>query len=207
MKKLLLVILLFNITLNVNGQKHIKLKEGVYLGLNSTNLIKNVLSFNSTDLDDPYTLVGFKKSKKSIIRFGLGLDFESKKNDFQNFADNTHTKIDFRVGFQHSKVVWGNLHFIYGFDGLGGWESDITKRGEFFNNDLILSVGGGPIMGAIYKINDRVVLSTESSLYFKYSYKESKYKNGFGEDEEKETSNNYSVRHILPNSLYIYIRL
>ncbi len=206
MKRLILVLLLIQIGYSMTAQKQFKLKKGIYIGLNTTNVIKNLLSFTGNELSDPYTLTGFFHKKNTTFRIGLGLDYESKKKDRVFFADNTHSKIDLRLGVQRTKPLWKNLHFLYGFDVLGGHETDKSNRGEFYNDDLILSAGAGPVLGVIYKINDKLLLSTESSLYFKYSFKQTIYKNGTASNEEKETSDNISIKHILPNSLYFYIR-
>ncbi len=207
MKKLIIIVLLLQIAFGVSAQKHLKLKKGLYIGLNTTNVIKNLLSFTGSELDDPYTVSGFFHNRNATFRVGLGVDYEGKKKDRTLFADNKHSDIDLRIGIQQTKPIWKKLHVIYGFDILGGYETDITSRGDFYNDDLILSTGAGPILGVVYKINDRVLLSTESSLYFRYSYKQTKYKNGEGTDEENENSSSTTLKHILPNSLYFYIRL
>ena len=207
MKRLILVLLMLQIGLAANAQKHFKLKKGFYIGLNTTNVIKNLLSFTGSKLDDPYTISGFLHKKNTTFRIGLGLDYSNKNRDRFSFADNTHSKVDLRIGFQKTKPLWKNLYYMYGFDLLGGYETDKSRRGEFYNDDLILSGGAGPILGVIYKINDKVLISTESSLYFRYSYKQTVYKNGRGTDEEIEKDENLSLVHLLPNSLYFYIRL
>ena len=207
MKRLIIVLLMLQIGLAANAQKHFKLRKGFYIGLNTTNVVKNLLSFTGSKLDDPYTISGFLHKKNTTFRIGLGLDYSNKNKDRLSFTDNTHSKFDLRVGIQKTKPLWKNLHFMYGFDLLGGYETDISSRGEFYNDDLILSGGAGPILGVIYKINDKVLISTESSLYFRYSYKQTVYKNGEGTDEEIEKGENLSLVHLLPNSLYFYIRL
>ncbi len=207
MKRQILILSLLLIGLGVTAQKRFKMEKGVYIGLNTTNVLKNLLSFTGSKLDDPYTISGIFQKKNTTFRVGMGIDYEGKKKDRILLPDNTHSKIDIRVGIQRIKPIWKKLHVIFGFDILGGYETDISSRGDFYNDDLILSTGAGPVLGVVYKINDRVVLSTESSLYFRYSYKQTKYKNGKGTDEENEKSSTNTLKHILPNSLYFYIRL
>jgi len=207
MKRLILTLLLLQFGLSTNAQKYFKLKNGFYIGLNTTNVVKNLLSFTGSELDDPYTITGFLQRKNTTFRIGLGLEYSDNNRDRQSFADRSNIVTNLRLGIQKTKPLWKKLHFMYGLDVIGGYETDNSTRGKFYNNDLILSGGGGPILGLIYKINDKILISTESSLYFRYTYKQTIYRNGSGTDEEIEKSDEFSVRHILPNSLYFYIRL
>ena len=190
------------------GQKkgHSSSKNKFYLGFNSTNVIKNLLSFTSNETDDPYTLVGLYSKKKMALRFGLGVNFKTTQNDKTILADNSYSKIDIRFGFQRSKKMWNNLFFTYGLDIIAGWEKDFTVRESFYNTEISWSGGGGPVLGVLFHVNDRLSLSTESSFYFRYTNKTSKFKPVWSE-EEVDVSDVYVFRHVLPNALYVYFRL
>lgn len=208
MKKLILLLVLLPCMLIVKGQKSTKTikGDGFYIGLNSTNVIKNLLSFSSNSTNDPYTLVGSLNKGNSAFRFGIGVDIATKKNDDLRFADNTNSKFDFRVGYQWTKQLWSNLYFIYGVDILGGWENDFSVIGSISNQDDIWKVGLGPISGVLYRINNRLSISTESSFYFNYSNRTVTLKQP-GLPDESARSHIYRFAHILPNALYVYFRI
>jgi len=214
----LFILGLLGLVAHVKGQDTIPEKKTFNrfsVGLNITDAVSNLINVadNATSID-PYTFSFQLLRKKVIYRFGLRVKFKQDKSDL--FPSNGTRDVSFldiqgRFGFQKNIRAFKKLDIFWGIDGVVGYENDIsesiTNSDKLRNIELLFSGGLGPILGFQYHFSERFSVSTYSTLYYVYSYKNSELRD-FNSGGLIEATNEYihEVEHILPNSIYFHFR-
>lgn len=191
------------------------------LGINFTNVLGNVLSLNPNNANSPYGITYRRHGKKVSFRSSIQFDLVSDEDFLFNSSIFQETKLrekllDTRIGLEWHLPLTKNFLFSYGVDALFGIRDKYSNilSAEFNNNGVVnesfaeisetqYSYGGGPMIRMLYKLSDRVSLSTESSLYFIHANVENTFSiNNVKDGNEKSI---YNFKLSLPQSLFINI--
>jgi hypothetical protein len=106
------------------------------------------------------------------FRFGLGASVLVQRKT--SLTELYTTKLDLRnrFGFERQIPVARNWAVALGFDGIADYaldkETSITSFDVLRNSSETISVGGGPVLGVIYRPVPRITLYTETQVYFRY---------------------------------------
>lgn len=147
------------------------------LGLNITNTLSGFLnSGGQTAPLDPYLIS--LKSIKNNKGLRVGLNFKVRNTDErEDFFSGSRRKTkeieaNFRVGFEKRIPISPRFKLYWGIDAIIQFEKD---KVEFFSfngridlDENIYGFGGGPVLGIMFYLNQRVYLSTESYIYGVY---------------------------------------
>ena len=180
------------------------------VSIDATSVIGNLLSLNSERARSPYGFgMRFHFDKWSLRLSGNTfyeteevLEFVGNELVARNAVNHQHSV---RIGYEQGIDVANRFRLLYGLDLLAGYESDNSNLGTTFNRKDQSFIGGiGPALRIEYRISDRFLLTTESTLYVQASYNVDSFKLGF---DPRETNTNVSYRAALalPNSLTVSI--
>lgn len=163
------------------------------VGMNATNFIKQFIVPNnmaSTNLN-PYDFTAkmlyhpnsdFSSSHNNMLyglRFGFGYtDTRNAQFDvLANTESSSTTNVkNIRFGLEAQHILSDRWTFYYGLDYIWGYNSAITNSSfvsggnnalfKTNTSDVTHTTGAGPVLGAQFKLNRHICLSTELSLYF-----------------------------------------
>lgn len=193
-----------------------KNKKHWEIGLNSTQLLRNLFAQNPTGLIGDYSFFIKRGSEKLLFRSHFGGSVRNKNDSFNSFGQSLSSKtMDIRLGFglEKRQYVYKKLQLVWGGDLLPSYYLDRSStflfnqptsshRRILENTTDIVTIGAGPFIGLRYAINKHFALSTESSLYLFFS----ESRNSTTEDGtilQDKSSASFSVSHTLPNSLFV----
>lgn len=125
------------------------------VGLNATPFVSTFISIGETSLRNQVATITWKNinAKNNAFRIGIGI----KLDDFDD-----GNSVHFRIGFEKRRLIKKNWWYYWGGDLLLNVDDDF-----FVDNNPAFGTGFGigPVFGLFYNFNDRISLSTESSLY------------------------------------------
>lgn len=135
----------------------------------------------------PYILEYKRQLGKPVLRLGLGgnLDGSYEKDGPNSSTDskryNAYT--DMRAGLEWQNKLSKRWQFNYGLDILGGYLTgnsvdivrDTSEAYAYDTYTIGYSIGGGPVLGITFHLTSRMMLSTESTLYYHQSTEKTKY--------------------------------
>lgn len=178
MKKLTLFAFFLFLTTTLFAQEGKKI-QGHEIGLNATLFVDQILSFDEEGPErDPfalyYKLIG---NRNVAFRFGLGVGVE---NETRDETDDPGTNpqnsfklsdVNLRFGVEFQKLLSDHWLFYAGADAVvQSMQTTVENIDPFFGDSKVTNsrslLGGGPVLGVQFKINEKVRLSTEGSLYF-----------------------------------------
>jgi len=184
------------------------------VGLNSTQLLRNLFAQNPTGLIGNYTFFVKKGSETNLFRAHFGGRLINKEESFDNqnqFLTTKFTEVYVGLGFEKRKTIYNKLQLVWGGDVLPSYTLDnssttffVSSSGfkELENMKEIFGIGAGPILGLRYAFSKYFAISTESSLYVLYSQGENVTRESGAVIKNKKISK-FAVSHSLPHSLYI----
>lgn len=203
---------LFSIVLSpteVNGQKSSDKNRTSEIGLNITNTLAGFFNAGGTNLPiDPFLLSYKKTNKSGAIRFGMNFRVTSKK-EFLNNGERDLKENDFffRGGYEWRNVIDKRFTFYYGLDAVAEYENEQLDFTSFGFEDLssfenVYGIGGGPVLGVLFRLNDRIAFSTEGSIYGVVLYNDSRQEIGNGLPPTENSSTGFRLLPSVPSSLY-----
>jgi len=158
MKKYLFLLFIISSTITFAQEEEDAFKYKTReVGLNATPFISTFISIGETSLKDQVATLTWKNinSKNRGFRLGIGVHIDDSR--FGNSAS-----FHLRIGFERRRLIKNNWWYYWGGDIL------LNLDDEFFadpNPSFGTGFGVGPVFGMFYQINNRISLSTESSLY------------------------------------------
>lgn len=176
------------------------------VSIDATAVIGNLLSLNSERARSPYGF-GFRWHFDNYsIRFN-GNTFYDKKtiSDFSNGVfierDLEEQEHSIRVAFEKGIDVANKFRLLYSADILLGYKKSSSSTNISFNRvDQDLIVGLGPSLRIEYRISDRFMLTTESTLYGNFIFSEDRFK--LDQNPESIAQNvDYNIMLALPTAL------
>lgn len=189
------------------------------LGVNITNVLGNVLSLNPNNINSPYGIIFRRHLGSTSLRLGLDVGIASTE-DF-TFGNNVQTRkkinektINSRIGYEWHLPINKKFMFSYGLDIIANRfsdDSDLTESSfnsggtvskSFKSEERTFGYGGGPVLRFDFRFNERLSLSTESTLYYIRSTSTDKlFDRGQLLLNDKSNTNNLSL--VLPQSLFV----
>ncbi len=188
------------------------------VGINVTDFLKRLVSFNELEIDDPNSyLITYKIliNHERAIRFGLNANYSKSEQEFVTSSFNGDElksyNFDFRFGLLMNRRLTNHWSAYLGLDliyGLAHTESSLSNQ---FQPVLITEesseLGGGPALGIQYFFNSKISISTELSLYYKYIESQTEQdfdNNGFS---DQVVNNKRTLAELAtPASLYFNFR-
>jgi hypothetical protein len=185
------------------------------LGLNIVNVLTTAFNVDAkNEITDPFTFFLKLRHPKKYSRFG-GFIYLRKNEEFIDLNELliTETRIGVKYGQEKRKPLIKNLQLCYGLDIQEIFESRNAKVnqnspfGKFTitTEDRNINTGLSCFVGLNYHFGEYVYLSIESNLIGQINFVNSIKKNT-GVDDENTSAINWSLKHNLPQSLYIYIK-
>lgn len=207
MRYLLLLLLLFAFLPSGQCQK-----AQTMIGLNITQTLGNFFGTSGANtVADPF-LLGLRVGNDQH-RARLGLNFRLKNQEgfdpSLGFRTVTERKVDLRVGYERNYTLSNRFDMYWGLDAVLRHQTELIETsfgGGNANLELkSTGIGGGPVMGVMFRVHPRIRLSTETTLYGIYTDGE-KVVNA-PPDVSKTPFREFDLRPILPTSLFINIIL
>jgi len=157
MKKILIIVLL-SLPFVLQAQQ----KRTHEIGLNASPFLSSFVSIGQTEFTNPHVAFTWKRVKPNgnTIRLGIGYNLKS----FTGFSEPFRNKFRLQMGFEKRYSLMNNWQYYWGADGVLNIEN--LARGRSLVGE---GIGLGPIFGIIYNLNDKMSLSTESTLYIIFS--------------------------------------
>jgi len=184
--------------------------KGIELGFNVTTVLSRFIG-NTTGFDSqtfPF-LIRFH-NKKSAFRIGIGGNFKS-----DNFFDPTTGTVRdteeraalLKLGYERKIELERKLTFYYGLDVFAGLVQEKVSTNNFSSTEIsknITRIGGGPLVGISYSVNERVRFHTETNILAFY---ESSTTNESLNGAQTLTFSNDSFRAVLEAPISLFINL
>jgi hypothetical protein len=197
---------------NENTDETPKIRFQHEVGVNTTLLLKQVLSFSDNTIPlSPYTFTYKMIRKNKGIRFGIGGSFTSNVEKQTSFADNktvNNQKGSARLGFEWQKNVGKKWKSWFGVDALGGISVVENVSDSGFDQVSIgtsnNSYGLGVVFGAEWRFNEHFSLATESSFNGVFTEK-SDYTTFAArtQDDISKSTSGKDFSTVLPTSIFL----
>jgi hypothetical protein len=186
MKKIMLAIFITANTISLYAQDTTK-KSNIYrneFGIDATGFIKQFLNFNQSEFSNYYSPTYYLTYRRHFncgnLRFAIGGAVESQDlspvfvGDSNKYHMNSYS-LDARLGWEFSSDLSKRWQVFYGLDFRPSyayskndapyWNGGYANGSE--NQSQIYAFA--PLLGFRIKINNRLSLSTETSLSFNFS--------------------------------------
>lgn len=180
------------------------------IGINVTTTLAGFFNAGGQNVPkDPYLFSLKLFRDKKTWRFGANFKVDLSKEDFQigNIREVKESEFLMRVGWEWQQTISKRFALYYGVDAVGSFFQEKSSF-EFFS-DLdsktnTFGLGAGPFLGAYFKINERIWLSTETYAYGIFYAGESTTEIGQGIPDEISEIRKFSLLPAIPNSLFIH---
>lgn len=210
MKSLYFLIFSFLFSTALLGQGEEAKKRTSEVGLNITNTLAGFFNAGGTDLPtDPFLLNYKKVNDSGALRFGVNFRVVNRK-EFLNNGERDLKENDFffRGGYEWRSKVSKRFTLYYGLDAVAEYQNEQLKFTSFGFEDLasfenVYGVGGGPVLGIIFRLNQRIAFSTEGSIYGVVLYNDSRQEIGNGLPPTENNSTGFRLLPSVPSSLYV----
>lgn len=181
------------------------------LGINSTTLLQQILSFGKELDESPAPFVQYKMYLGSIgLRAGFAGDYNTANED-DGFSDEKSWFYEARLGAEMRTNLSQRWKLFYGFEGLFRNQETTVKTSDGFatvtNKDTRLDFGGGPIAGLQFEISKHFSIYTEAGLYFRDLSFVSRVNNDiFQGNNLKSETNSEQIEFEMPASLFFVVK-
>lgn len=198
------------------------------IGVDITALIEQVLNFNPPEFFTPYSATYQGTYKRHLddfsVRVGIGIRGNNENLNINSVEDErirNRFQLDYRIGIERQIVLSNRWNFFFGLDYRSsrltsmnnfGFQNGGWRVGSEFRS---ISNGLAPLIGIDFRINERIMLQTEASLYGFISNETetpivTPINNNPGPNmpsTEVISSKRSGIRFIVPNFLVLSIRL
>ncbi|MGB0985125.1 MAG: hypothetical protein ACPG19_13830 [Saprospiraceae bacterium] len=207
MKHLFLSILFIGLISNVQAQDSSTIKKheiGIGTGFFTQNL-------SNTNLISPYFFT-YKSINQSnyAFRFGLGGYYSEENNDSISFSNPNDFRLAVRVGWEKRYNLAKN--WLINVGGDLSYRLDQEKKSVLENNvqkEIMINsseqFGFGVVAGFQYYFNDRISISTESTILFSFGEQKSETKMSSGVSIINDATRNRDLEFILPTSIFLVV--
>ncbi len=156
MKKFFVAVLC-GITVFVQAQSTKKTE----VGFNASPLLSTFISIGGTRIINPPMAFTWKRVRENgrALRMGLGFNLRSETG----FIEPNTNKFYFHLGFERRRDITDKWKYYWGGDILFNRENSFIQRSLIDDG-----VGLGPVLGLFYVFNEKISLSTESSMYLMF---------------------------------------
>jgi hypothetical protein len=189
------------------------------LGINVSGFIKTFITpANSTALSAAANtyLLSYKTvfKKHYALRFGWGGNYSNKSQTEDNFTGTlktTNSQMNARLGFEWQFKLTRRWNFYTGVDyvlssGNQRSETPIDNVNKAITQSKFSGMGGGGVVGIQFRLNKRISLLAESSLYaMSTKTTDSSSIPAFPGNDSKEVTKELSVNFTAPQSIFLII--
>jgi hypothetical protein len=174
-RKIPLSVFLALFVISVSAQEESK-RSSHYVGVQVNQLIRQVFNFSnsSTGINNPYLLNYAVNSTKNGLGFNIGLGYTFSEIADGDALTRRETKINdlfVRMGWEKKSAFGKKLLLTTGIDVLIERQKNETSTNGFGGNTKTITEnngwGVGPRAALSYIINDKLLIGTEVSYYFK----------------------------------------
>lgn len=188
------------------------------IGINATDFIQRLISFNDLLIEDPnaYLLTAkYLINHKRALRIGLNASFnDAEQGQILNPGSSqglTSYSFDTRLGFLMNRRISNRWSAYFGIDAIYSLDHVETIIFNGFETTKLSTdrstLGGGPAIGVQFFLNSKISISTELLIYFKYNETQSSQDgNGNGAPDVVNTSTANNATIAAPASLYFNFR-
>ena len=193
MKRLLSLYIFLSCSLMISAQTAAPVENASLnrqIGIDATSFLARIFNFSQTNsFSQPTYYVTYRKLKeKSNFRFGVGGDII-----FQgvNGGTNSSVLLNLRFGKDKAKDFGKHWQAYYGWDVKTNLA--FASIGSSDNSTTQLGLGWAPVGGLQFKINSRLVISTEAAYNFYFTIF----------DQNGETNPGFLTSFSPPTSFYV----
>jgi hypothetical protein len=186
------------------------------IGINSTFFIANFISFsgNIPNLVSPYALHYKMWVGRHGLRVGLGANFREQHDDATDNSGgftSTTTQVDARIGYEFQLPLARRWNMYFGADLVYQYALSSQKNNTGFatveTSTTGNTLGGGPVLGIQFFINERISLGTETTCYFESQSIVDATRSDFQPTfDSEQSSSDKSFSFIPPTSIFVNIR-
>lgn len=182
------------------------------LGFNTTLLIKQVLSFNPSNIPFSPYMVTYKYTlgKQTNLRAGAGITVQ-KTSSTENDINKRHSKfysMDYRLGAEIQKMLTQRWKAYYGIDVVYMYNETFTEFQFNTFSSQTKGYGIGPVAGIQCYLTKRLSLFTETTLYFTNTDERIKNTSSSPFGQNSSSHSNILRGDIkLPTTLYLAFKL
>jgi len=183
------------------------------IGLNAIGMLRALFNSDEIDAVTPYLISYNLDMGKTNFRLGIGPSFSSSTETHEGFSDsqnNTKIDLDARIGLGFDVIDQKRWVVRTGFDIIGGYHLDKTVDDTGFDKVTTeneeWNIGAGPFAQLIFRINDRISISTDAGLYFNhFNSRENELFENFPDfNNELSQTTGQKLEVFLPTSLFIH---
>lgn len=130
----------------------------IEIGFNMSPLLTTFVSIGQVQSANPPIAFTWKRIKENrrALRMGFGFNLRSETG----FVEPNTNRFYFHIGFERRREISEKWKYYWGGDLLFNRENSFRERSLIGDG-----VGLGPALGLLYAFNEKISLSTESSMY------------------------------------------
>lgn len=212
LRQVFLLLMLAMIGGKLNAQDTLLYWPRVELGMNITQTLSGFFNAGSQALPtDPYLFSIKFPGARSTFRMGVNARVRNREE-----ASNSGQRLiyereaHFRAGLEWRRSLSKKFAFYYGLDAIMHYQqADVdfnTNGGTIELGSNSTGFGGGPLLGLMFHLSPKVLLSTESSLYAMASSGKEKDQTDPALPPTEQKIRQFEFLPTIPNSLYVFFR-
>jgi len=184
------------------------------IGISLSSLFNILINGNTGSSVNPYLFTYKFVSNHSALRTGFGFTSSRTTSNSDTLQDFTikNSTFDCRLGYEYQVIIHKKWRAGFGADAIynnsNSSQRSLTALDIVHEDTKSFTIGGGPVVTVQFEINRRILLATETTLYF--HYKEQTVSETFDQFPEFNTSQTSIITHTEltpPTALYLAIRL
>lgn len=184
----------------------------VELGMNITQTLAGFFNAGSQGLPiDPYLFSVKFPGVRNVIRTGFNLRLRNREEATttgQRLINDLN--VNLRAGLEWRKTLNKRFSFFYGIDAIMRYQKEAvdfnTGGGTIELGTNSTGFGGGPILGLMFHLTPKILLSTESSIYALASSGSEKDQVDPSIPPTEQKIRQFELLPSIPNSLYVFFR-
>lgn len=182
------------------------------LGMNITQTLAGFFNSGGQNLPtDPYLFSLKIPGARSTFRTSGNIRFRNREEASNSGQRLIYEKdIQLRAGFEWRRTLTKKFSFYYGLDAVMRYQQEDvdfnTNGGTIELGKNSTGFGGGPLMGLLFHLSPKIMLSTESSLYGVATSGKEKDQIDPGSPPIEQKIRQFEMLPSIPNSLYVFFR-
>lgn len=212
LRQVFLLLMLLITGVKLKAQDTLLYWPRVELGMNITQTLSGFFNAGSQGLPtDPYLFSIKFPGARSTVRIGANARVRNREEATNSGQRLIYDReIYLRAGLEWRRSLSKKFAFYYGIDATMQYQqADVdfnTNGGTIELGSNSTGIGGGPVLGLMFHLSPKVLLSTESSLYAMASSGKEKDQTDPSLPPTEQKIRQFQVLPTIPNSLYVFFR-